>query len=82
MWRHRDLNPGLFACEADTLPLSYAPKLTMPIYELENNRAFSTLSHIRSQKIIKVFLYLYFVNVFFVFHELDMNHIHFYIDCG
>ena len=25
MWRSRDLNPGLSACEADTLPLSYTP---------------------------------------------------------
>ena len=24
-WRSRDLNPGLSACEADTLPLSYTP---------------------------------------------------------
>ena len=26
-WRCRDLNPGLSACEADTLPLSYTPSL-------------------------------------------------------
>ena len=25
IWRSRDLNPGLSACEADTLPLSYTP---------------------------------------------------------
>lgn len=24
-WRSWDLNPGLSACEADTLPLSYTP---------------------------------------------------------
>ena len=24
-WRSRDLNPGLSACEADALPLSYTP---------------------------------------------------------
>lgn len=24
-WRYWDLNPGLSACEADTLPLSYTP---------------------------------------------------------
>ena len=27
IWRSRDLNPGLSACEADTLPLSYTPIL-------------------------------------------------------
>ena len=26
LWRCRDLNPGLSACEADTLPLSYTPE--------------------------------------------------------
>ncbi|KYN15445.1 hypothetical protein ALC57_12494 [Trachymyrmex cornetzi] len=25
LWRSWDLNPGLSACEADTLPLSYTP---------------------------------------------------------
>ena len=27
-WRCRDLNPGLSACEADTLPLSYIPTVS------------------------------------------------------
>lgn len=27
-WRSWDLNPGLSACEADTLPLSYTPAYT------------------------------------------------------
>ncbi|KYM81212.1 hypothetical protein ALC53_08283, partial [Atta colombica] len=34
LWRSWDLNPGLSACEADTLPLSYTP-----------NRYFVTSNH-------------------------------------
>ena len=30
-WRSWDLNPGLSACEADTLPLSYTPGYVLDI---------------------------------------------------
>ena len=32
IWRSRDLNPGLSACEADTLPLSYTPFIHITYY--------------------------------------------------
>ena len=39
-WRSRDLNPGLSACEADTLPLSYTPKHKLKVGILRTNSAF------------------------------------------
>ena len=33
LWRSRDLNPGLSACEADTLPLSYTPLILPHTYD-------------------------------------------------
>ncbi|KYN38195.1 hypothetical protein ALC56_07235, partial [Trachymyrmex septentrionalis] len=38
LWRSWDLNPGLSACEADTLPLSYTPNC----YFIASNHSTST----------------------------------------
>ena len=55
-WRSRDLNPGLSACEADTLPLSYTPLLGFNSYFILNFFCYKV--HIMGQRN----LYCYGVN--------------------
>ena len=42
-WRYGDLNPRHFACEANTLPLSYTPTTTLKVMCLR--RSSTTISH-------------------------------------